>query len=119
MGPQPANRTPSEAARNASISTKLNFSAPSTLIIHPQLARSHSFRLLLRWTRVALAREANVQLCFLGLSSHAKKQYREDVHRAAWELDFTVPPRRVVRSEAKTHLYILFTAESTSHCAIP
>src|ERR1035437_2493522 len=49
---QPANRTLSEAARNASISTKLNFSAPSTLIIHPQLARSNSFRLILRWNQL-------------------------------------------------------------------
>ena len=49
---EPANRTLSEAARNASISTKLNFSAPSTLIIHPQLARSDSFRLILRWNQL-------------------------------------------------------------------
>jgi hypothetical protein len=41
-----------EAARNASISTKLNFSAPSTPIIHLQLARSDSFKLILRWNRV-------------------------------------------------------------------
>src|SRR5258708_39396007 len=37
-----ANRTLSEAERNASISNKLNFSAPSTLIIHLQLARSYA-----------------------------------------------------------------------------
>src|ERR1035438_7813394 len=52
MRPHPTNRTLSEAARNASISTKLNFSAPSTLIIHPQLARSDSFRLILRWNQL-------------------------------------------------------------------
>ncbi|MGO9775183.1 MAG: hypothetical protein ACLQGT_13790, partial [Terracidiphilus sp.] len=32
---------------------KLNFSAPSTLIIHPQLARSDSFRLILRWNQLS------------------------------------------------------------------
>ncbi|MGP8226616.1 MAG: hypothetical protein ACLQGT_10735, partial [Terracidiphilus sp.] len=30
----------------------LNFSAPSTLIIHPQLARSNRFRLILRWNQL-------------------------------------------------------------------
>jgi hypothetical protein len=33
-------------------STKLNFSAPSTLIIHLQLARSNPFRLILRWNQL-------------------------------------------------------------------
>jgi hypothetical protein len=36
----------------AYISTKLNFSAPSTLIIHLQFARSISFRLILRWNQI-------------------------------------------------------------------
>jgi hypothetical protein len=39
----PTNRTLSEAKRNASLSIKLNFSAPSTLIIHLQFSRQTTF----------------------------------------------------------------------------
>ena len=43
---------PSEDARGASISTELNSSAPGAPTVHPQRARSDSFRPILCWTRV-------------------------------------------------------------------
>jgi hypothetical protein len=52
---QTRSHTLSEIAENVLISTKLNFSAPTTLIIHPRLARSNLLRLILCWIRVPFA----------------------------------------------------------------